>query len=465
MKRNPFKQASGSNGGAVREIVNAILVAVFLVATIGAFASRASAADAIPKPDLDSLPVVDSSLVPMRAVTRGPKFHWFGYYNKDQIDSTGRYLLAMQVDFEHRSPTADDKVTIGMVDLEDGDRWIELAESRAWNWQQGCMVQWRPGSATEVLFNDRDGDQFVCRVLDVKTGKTRTLPMPIEHVTADGKRAVCSDYRRIQYIRPGYGYAGLPDPNRDILALNDVGAWVMDMETGETRLVVSIAQLVAIPYSNATSKDKHYLNHFEWNADGTRFLMFNRWVGGVPGQPTRVFTAADTRPQGKDGQAIHGTRDTGQANRDSDVRLLSKWGASHWVWRDAEHVLFWGLGGYKLYKDDGSGQPKETLWIAPNGHESYIPGTENQWLVTDTYPRGPRREQTLYLFHLPTSRVVVLGRFASPKEYSGEWRCDLHPRATRDGKHIVIDSPHGGDGRQQYLFDIGRLVGEGRNGD
>ncbi|NLE37866.1 MAG: hypothetical protein GX621_07565, partial [Pirellulaceae bacterium] len=190
---------------------------------------------------------------------------------------TLRYLLAMQVDFEHRSPTADDTVKIGMVDLEDGDRWIELAESRAWNWQQGCMLQWRPGSDTEILFNDRQGDRFVCRVFDVKSGKNRTLPMPIEHVTADGKRAVCSDYRRIQYIRPGYGYAGLPDPNRHVLAPDDVGAWVMDMETGETRLVVSIAQLVAIPYSNATPKDKHYLNHFEWNPDGTRFLMFDRW--------------------------------------------------------------------------------------------------------------------------------------------------------------------------------------------
>ena len=415
---------------------NRLASVCFLIAATF-FACVATAAEAPPKPDLDSLPLADPSIVKMRAVTRGPKFHWFGYYDKDQIDATGRYLLAMEVDFERRSPKADDVIKIGMVDLQDGDRWIELTETRAWSWQQGCMLQWRPGSKTEILFNDREGDRFVCRVFDVKTRKMRTLPMPIGHVSPDGKLAVCSDYRRIQYIRAGYGYAGLPDPNLNVLAPDDVGAWLMDMDTGETKLVVTIAQLVKIPYAKSTPKDKHYLSHFEWTPDGKRFSMFNRWVGGVRGQPTRVFTAA------ADG---------------SDLRLLSRWSASHWDWRDPEHMLFWD-GAYRIYKDDGSGNPKQTLWHATNGHQSYIPRTNNQWLVTDTYPRGPKRKQTLYLFHLPTSRAVVLGRFHLPKMYAGEWRCDLHPRTSRDGKHIIIDSPHDGNGRQQYLFDISKVVG------
>jgi len=199
-------------------------VAVCFSMVIGFGTGVVTAAETPQKLNLGNLPVANASLVKMRAVTRGPKFHWFGYYDKDQIDATGRYLLAMEVDFEHRSPRPDDVIKIGMVDLADGNRWIELAESRAWSWQQGCMLQWRPGSETEILFNDRQGNRFVCRVFNVKTGKVRTLPMAIEHVTADGKWAVCSDYRRIQYIRAGYGYAGLPDPNRDVLAPDDVGA-------------------------------------------------------------------------------------------------------------------------------------------------------------------------------------------------------------------------------------------------
>jgi hypothetical protein len=79
------------------------------------------------------------------------------------------------------------------------------------------------GSETEILFNDQERGRFVCRGLDVKTRKLWTLPMAIEHVTADGKRIVCADFRRIQYVRAGYRYAGLPDPTRDVLTPKDTG--------------------------------------------------------------------------------------------------------------------------------------------------------------------------------------------------------------------------------------------------
>ena len=88
---------------------------------------------------------------PTRTITRGPKHHWFSYYDKLEFDPTGRYVLGMEVDFEHRSPGPDDVIKVGMVDLETNDRWIELGETRAWCWQQGCMLQWRPGSETEIL--------------------------------------------------------------------------------------------------------------------------------------------------------------------------------------------------------------------------------------------------------------------------------------------------------------------------
>ena len=48
------------------------------------------------------------TFVPCRAITKGPKHHWFGYYDKLQFDPTSRYALGMAVDFEHRSPRGDD---------------------------------------------------------------------------------------------------------------------------------------------------------------------------------------------------------------------------------------------------------------------------------------------------------------------------------------------------------------------
>src|SRR4051812_13697334 len=81
-------------------------------------------------------------LPPVRAITKPPGFHWFGYYDKLQFDPSSRYVLGMQGSFEHRMPTAGDKVRVGMVDTGEGDRWIDLGESHSWSWHQGCMLQW-----------------------------------------------------------------------------------------------------------------------------------------------------------------------------------------------------------------------------------------------------------------------------------------------------------------------------------
>ena len=158
-----------------------------------------------------------SRLPPVRAITRGPRHHWFGYYDKLEFDPTGRFVLGMEVDFEHRSPTPDDVIRIGMVDLQDGDRWIELGESRAWCWQQGCMLQWRPGSRTESPL-ERSG----ARPFRVPHPGHRDAP------TANGSRirstrsarterwAVAPDYRRVSDMRPGLRLSrtGGPLPQR-----------------------------------------------------------------------------------------------------------------------------------------------------------------------------------------------------------------------------------------------------------
>jgi hypothetical protein len=192
-------------------------------------------------------------------ISKPPGFHWFSYYDKLQFDPTDRYLLGMGVDFEHRLPTEDDTIEIGMFDLADGNKWIELGESRAWCWQQGCMLQWRPGSDHEVIWNDRDGDRYVSRVLDLKTRAFRKLPRALGNISPDGRLAVCEDFSRIWNFRAGYGYAGIPDRYVEDLAPAEIGVWRMDMETGEDRQLVSLAELVRIPYPDQTPDDNHYV--------------------------------------------------------------------------------------------------------------------------------------------------------------------------------------------------------------
>jgi len=390
-------------------------------------------------------PYPEQELPPVRAITKGPKFHWFAYYDKLQFDPACRYVLGMEVDFEGRSPRPDDVIRIGMVDLKDNDRWIELGTSRAWCWQQGCMLQWRPGSKSEVLWNDREGNRFVCHILDVFTRKKRTIPHPIYSVSPDGRTAVAPDFRRVQDMRPGYGYPGLPDPHRDELAPGDSGIWRIDLETGESKLVISLADVAKIPYTHGDlSQMKHYFNHLLVNPDGTRFIFLHRWRGKKGrGFGTRMLTAS---PEGK------------------DIRVVDGYGrTSHFIWRDPRHILAWAWhpshkSAFYLYEDAAGGGVEVVAKgaMTHNGHCSYLPG--NEWILNDTYPSGARREQHIYLYHIATGKRVFLGHFPSPPQYSGEWRCDTHPRFSPDGRMVVIDSPHGGNGRQLHLIDIAKIA-------
>ena len=381
------------------------------------------------------------NLPPIRAITRGPKTHWFGYYDKLEFDPSGRYVLGMEVDFEGRQPRPDDVIKVGMVDLEDDDRWIELGESRAWCWQQGCMLQWIPGSESEVIWNDREGDRFVCHILDVKTGEKQTLPMPIYTLSPDGLTAVTTDFRRINDMRPGYGYAGISDPNRDVLAPVDTGIWRVDMDTGEYELIVSLADIAKMPYPHGDlSEAKHYFNHLLISPDGSRFEFLHRWRFGEGGFHTRMLTAD------LDG---------------SDVRVVDDSGhTSHFIWRDPGHLLMFTNippKGRRFYLfDERTGQAELVLDDANNGHCVYLPG--NVWILNDTYPLGEERLQHLYLYHVATGRRVPLGSFPTSPEYTGEWRCDLHARFSPDGKTVVMDSTHEGNGRQLFLLDIGDIV-------
>ncbi|MCP5517777.1 MAG: hypothetical protein H7A45_11050 [Verrucomicrobiales bacterium] len=396
-----------------------------------------------------------SGLPPVRTITRGPRRHWFGYYDKLEFDPMNRFVLANEVEFEHRTPTADDTIRVGMVDTSDGDRWIELGKSRAWGWQQGCMLQWRPGSASEVVWNDREGDRHVCRVLNVRTGAGRTLPRPVYALSNDGRWAVTADFSRIQRMRPGYGYVGLSDPCAAERGPAESGVWRMDMETGESDLVFSLAEAARIDHEGQSLADHwHWFNHLLVSPDSTRFIVLHRWRAstgsGPDAEPTGGFT----------------TRLFTLAMDGSDRFILDPSGAtSHFIWRDPEHVCAWtrpaGMpAGFYVFRDQTREvEPVGAGVMTENGHNTYVRGTDNEWILNDTYPDRTKREQKPYLYHVPSGRKVALGRFQSPPAYTGEWRCDTHPRCSNDGRIVAIDSPHGGAGRQVHLIDIGGLIG------
>lgn len=385
--------------------------------------------------------------VPIYPLTKGPKHHWFAYYDKYQTDPRDRYVLSMEVDFEKRSPGPEDYIKIGMVDLKRGGAWIELDSTRAWNWQQGCMLQWRPGSEDEIMWNDRQNGRFVCHILNVKTRQKRTIPTAIYDVSPDGTFAMTLDFERVQDMRAGYGYTGLKDSNTKDMAPDNAGIYRVSLDSGKKELFMTIRDIAEIPNPvGDLSSKKHYFNHIDVSPDGKRFIFLHRWkdpgkksTGGFEG--TRFLTAS------VDGENVHVINDSPMT--------------SHFWWKSPTQIIAWANrpeeGNHYYLFDDSAVRNYKILGegiLKVDGHMSYLDGSD--WIISDTYP-DKNRQIELFLFNTVTNDKIVLGKFYSPEGYKGEHRIDLHPRQTRDEKKIIIDCPIGPGGRQLLMLDIDDL--------
>jgi hypothetical protein len=372
--------------------------------------------------------------------THGPKHHFVGYYGICPWNVSGTHLLCLESDFHDRPPTAADRATISLVDLSSG-RFEPLAETRAWNLQQGCMLHWLPTSADRyITYNNRHGERYVAVVLDVHTGDQRILPHPISALSHDGRTALSLNYARLKSLRPVVGYAGLPDPYAAQPHPAEDGVCRMNVETGQTEVVISYQQAFEFLGQPAEMEQHNvWFNHTVFNRDDSRFCFVCRWN-------ERVGTIAHTYllGAGVDGR---------------DLRLLMPAGASHMDWRTPTELLVWARaeeGPYYYRVDDASGA--RTIVgrdvLTRDGHCSFT--RDGAWLLTDT---GPDEEnlQTLLLWNVAEDRTVVLGRFASPPPFRGEIRCDLHPRWSRDERQVCFDSIHEGT-RQVYVMDVSSIL-------
>ncbi len=381
--------------------------------------------------------------VPARAVTKGPKHHFFGYYDKTPWNSTGRYLLVNQADFCDRQPKPGEKLVVGMVDLKEKDKFYHLDETAAWSWQQGCMLQWL-GSAADwtAVYNAEVDGRPGAVVHDIHGQKTRTLPLPVYALSPDGKQAVTLDFARLHRLRPGYGYASYKERFADDPAPKKLGVWWMDVATGKNELVINLKQLAALKPDDRFKGAEHWVNHLVFNPGGTRFVFLHRWKRPDDKTwQTRVLTA---KPDGTD-LRLH--LDTGMA--------------SHFDWRDDHTLLFWAKhpkAGNKFFTIDVRSDETALVGdgvLTQDGHCSYSP--DRKWILNDTYPDSKERMQALMLLKVATGRRYDLNRFHSPKEFTGPVRCDLHPRWNRDGTQVCIDGCHDPQ-RQVYVLDVAEVV-------
>lgn len=378
-----------------------------------------------------------------RPITSGPGHYFFGYYDKSCWDATGRWILGLRAGFMDRPPGPDDRVEVGVIDTEDGNRWTPVTETRAWNWQQGCMLQWVGGTRT-IIFNDRRQDQYIARKIDLDTGSETEIDRPIYGVNRTGTHAVSLNFSRLHHQRPGYGYAGVPDRWEQVAEPDDDGIYAIDLTTGETRLILKIAGVAQLARSADFDGKMHRFNHAQFGGDPRRFAFLHRYR--APGDEvgtTRLMTAD-----------IDG----------GNLRCLSDHGmVSHYDWQQGDAILAWaardGIGQRYFLFDDQESAPEPTIIggavLDRDGHCSFSP--DGRWVLTDTYP-DETDHRTLILLEWVTGRRIDIGRFFAPPVADWQIRCDLHPRWNRDGTRICLDSLHEGP-RRMYVLDVSSIVG------
>ncbi|HPM82685.1 MAG TPA: hypothetical protein PLF81_18405 [Candidatus Anammoximicrobium sp.] len=382
-----------------------------------------------------------------RAITSGPKDHLFAsYYAINAWSADGRYATVLETDVKGRLATETDVAVLGVVDTRDNNRFLPLTETRCWNFQEATMAHWlATAPQTHFIFNDLVDGKFVSVIFDMTTKTRRVVPYPVSAVSADGKWAVSINYARLRLTRPDYGYGGNgQDARRDVTWPTDDGLWLVNLERGEAKLIVSIASVRDRMPQVTDPKALAYFCHTVFSRDGSKIFWLARSVENLTDQKvvrkweTTAFTCH------RDG---------------SDVRRCfpDGWGGSHFNWLDGDrlmvtakyqdavytHVLF--TVGKSDYQRVGRGL------LDFDGHGVF--SDDGQWMATDTYP-DRLGERKLMVLRMSDHAVLPLGTYYVPEVYRETYsRCDLHPRWRPDGRMLAFNSVHEGS-RQVYVIDI-----------
>lgn len=418
---------------------------------------------------------------------------WVGYYDHIPYAADNTRVLAHRAAFADRFPSPDDRCELGLLETAgDEPAFRPIAESGAWNWQQGSLLRFRDGSRTEVIYNDRHRlhpERVQTVIASIAGEEHARIDGPFTCVTPDGAAALAPSIGRLNATRREYGFPGMTDDHPDDPAPAHDGVWRTDLNTHERTLIVPFADL-ALGDAASGREPVAYVNHLMLNPSGTRFCFLHRFEREDGITQSRLFTAS-----ARDG---------------SGLRLVMSGMISHYHWRDDNTILAWaglrkllGSGAastpslktraltaarktlkpvyyamgkprflmnrvmkdaYMLIPDveDAAGKGLVTRFadgeLTCDGHCTYNRAgdpasntTPGRWVVTDGYP--DRGHQPLFLWDTHAGTGYEIGRFPWNPALDGEVRVDLHPRFNLDATRVCFDSAMEGP-RRVYEVDI-----------
>lgn len=370
----------------------------------------------------------------------GSNATFFGYHDKTPFSADGSKILAMSIEADDRKPESEctpmklgyfKKTATGSFE----NQFFPFAETTTWCFQQGCMLQWHPVHAnTEVVFNRLVGGKYGSIFFDIEKNETiREYNYPIYSLDPTGRFAATLNFSHLGRLRPGYGYGLLADQTEGVAAPDNDGLFLLDLQTGKTKLLISLARLAS---DNGNPEDEHYVNHASFSPNSKNLVFFHIWLTKDKKRKIR-FCCFDL-----------------QSN---NYRVLENNKiVSHFCWMNDSQILAstklpdekMKLSIYNI----SNGESKEILELT-NGdtHPMQSPFNKNIFIL-DSYP-DKLRDQHLFLFDMNKLQIKKIASFYSPFKHTGQVRCDLHPRWDREGKYVVVDSAIDGR-RKMFLVNV-----------
>lgn len=361
-------------------------------------------------------------------------YYFFGYY--DLRATQGMRHLAHRVSFMDRLPEAEDVAQLGY--LENGT-FTPFAETTAWNFQQGALLQYHPWLADTVYYNTIHEGRFCTVTHNYATGEKHFTDRPAATLSADGKWGLSINFGRIYAFRAGYGYAGAQDANEDVNAPADDGIFLTDMKSGTSKLLVSYEKLAKI--CDYPAEQKILINHINFSPDSRQYLALlrNFPIPGIKGWKTTMLVG----------------------DLDGNIRvLLPKTYVSHYIWAGSDAVFahcsaecIEKKSMYRIAVADGSWQEFDMPLFHCKGetdlHCNISP--DGNYIIGDTYPREGMR--SIEAINLKTGACRTLLRAETVIPTNPDIRCDLHNRFVFDGSAISYDTTQNGR-RQIALVDL-----------
>lgn len=371
--------------------------------------------------------------------------YFFGYYDKTPWSANDRYMLCMRARDTWSDVSPKEKAEILLIDTSlpenDKNRVRKIAETKSWNVQQGCMLQWLgPDFSSKIIFNDYRDGRYVSVIKEIENGNERVIDSPVYTVSSDGKMALSLDFSRLYSLRPGYGYYNEVEKTIGEDLPDGTAVWKINLESGEVSHLMSYKDFASFqPRSEMQERGSvHKVNHLMLSPSGKRCMVLYRWFVGRR-KYTRLITF----------NTVDG----------SDMYVLSDDDmVSHCFWKDERHIL-----GFENKKEGGPGyylmtdKTQEFIHCWPqinnDGHPSY--SFDGSCIVTDSYPDRARISEIKLMSGMDekSDKVRVIARVFAPFKYDNDSRCDLHPRWNHLGNQICFDSVFEGH-RGLYTVEI-----------